>query len=194
MENFDDLKAVWRTVPLHGLPSSAEMALTIKKDRKEKLRKLLLVIAGAILLILAAALEIQSLSPNSLFSSKIGIALMILAGILMAATNLNSLYRFYKLDVCGNKDYIAFLKQTKLRQLFYYKRTQPFVVSCATVGLFLYWYELAIENPIIGLAIYVAFTGYVLILLLYVRPKVFKKEQKKLNESIEHVIRISEQF
>lgn len=193
MENLNDLKAIWHSLPLKGLANSTEMVQMIKKERKEKLKKLSLIM-GAALLLIALMLILAFLSSPSLISTKIGIALMMLAGILMAATNLNSLNRFYNLKVCSNKDYIAFLKQTKLRQLFYFKKTQPLVMFCAAVGLFLFWHELTLQYPIIEMAIYVIFSIYFLLLWFYLRPKVFKKEQSKLNRSIEHINKISEQL
>lgn len=193
MENLNDLQAIWQSAPLHGLPSSEEMVGIIKRDRRQKLKKLSLIIGLAILLIVTM-LGIAIFSPPSTLITKTGVALLTLAGILMGATNLNSLNRFYKLDVCSNKDYISFLNQTKLRQLFYFKRTQPLVMSLAVTGLFLYWYELAVQHPIIGIGIYAVSSIYFLILWCYVRPKIFKREQDKLIKSIANINRISKQF
>ncbi len=193
MEKLNDLTAIWQSVPLSGLPSSIEILKIIKKDRSAKLRQLVRVNAAALILILMM-LAVAFLSPATFLITKIGVGLILFAGIIMAGTNLNSLYRFYNLTACSNIEYIAFLKQTKLRQLFYFTKTQPLVMCCASIGLFFYWYELSLEKPTLGIAIYIGFLVYFIILWFYVRPKIFKREQHKLNKSIAHINKISKQF
>jgi hypothetical protein len=117
-----------------------------------------------------------------------------IAGIILIATNLNSLLRFYRLKECSNKEFIQFLEQTRLRQHFHYRRTQVVAMLFCASGLLTYLYEGVYNNKVIFIGIYAATIVYLLIIWFVVRPRVFKKEEEKINAQIEKLESISKQI
>ncbi len=193
MENLNDLKKIWLTAKTEGLPDSAQMMRLIKKFRNQHLRKLWMLIAAALVLVLLMLL-VMFYYPSKLISTRIGELLIILAGLLLITTNLNSLNRFYRLKVCSNKAFIQFLEQTRLRQIFYYRRTQVIGLLFCAVGLALYWYELLAPHPLISFLAYALLAIYFLFIWFYLRPIMFKRGSKKLEEELERVKNIAEQL
>lgn len=193
MDNLNDLKAIWHTAKLDGLPDSEEMISIIKSYRNRTLRKLILIISSAFLMVLLM-LFTGYVYQFKFLSSKVGEGLIIFSGLILIATNLNSLNRFYKLKVCSNKEYLAFLEQTRLRQLFYYKYTQVAGLAFSFSGLILYLYELVYKNVVVMSVSYLLLVVYFAAIFFYIRPKTHKKGAAKLNAELEQARRIAKQF
>ena len=193
MDNLDDLKAIWQNVKTVSLPNSSQMINIIKTNKDKTLRRLVFLILGAlgmILLVLFASYVYHF----KLISSKIGEGLIVFSGLILMATNLNSFNRFYKLNVCSNKEYLSFLEQTQLRQLFYFKYTQVAGLAFCFIGLVLYLYELVYQNQWMMIISYLLLLIYFAIVFFYLRPKTYKKGVVKLNQELENVRRIAQQF
>ena len=182
MENLNELKA-----------SSNQMVTIIKNNKNKTLRRLVFLVLGAFAMIIFV-LFASDVYDFKFISSKIGEALIIFSGLILMITNLNSLNRFYKLKVCSNKDYISFLEQTQVRQLFYFKYTQVVGLAFSFIGLVFYLYELVYQNQLIMLISYLLLLLYFSIVFFYLRPKSYKKGIVKLNLELEKVRRISQQF
>ena len=193
MENLNELKAIWLNVKTTSLPSSNQMVTIIKNNKNKTLRRLVFLVLGAFAMIIFV-LFASDVYDFKFISSKIGEALIIFSGLILMITNLNSLNRFYKLKVCSNKDYISFLEQTQVRQLFYFKYTQVVGLAFSFIGLVFYLYELVYQNQLIMIISYLLLLLYFSIVFFYLRPKSYKKGIVKLNLELEKVRRISQQF
>lgn len=193
MNNLDDIKALWHTAPTDSLPSSGEMLKLIRKFRSQKLRNKWLVI---IFSFLSAALvgAVLLIVPFKLTTTYIGAALMILGSLLMAATNIKSLKRFYHLEDHDNLKFLEFIAKTRENQIRYHKRTKVYITSIASGGLLLYIYELAYLYPKWILLIYFIMTVYLGIMWFIVHPRAFKRDQAKLNATRERVENILNQI
>jgi xanthine/uracil permease len=193
MDNLNDLKAIWLTAKTDSLPDSHDMVQIIKKFRNKKLLKIAALVITAIVLVMGMT-WVVFIYKSTMLSTRIGEAFIIIAGIILVSTNLNSLLRFYKLRECSNKEFLHFLEQTRLRQQFYYQRTQIVaMVFCAT-GLLAYLYEGVYKNTILFIGAYTGTVLYLLIIWFIVRPRVFKKEERKINAQIEKLESISKQI
>lgn len=193
MDNLNDLKAIWLTAKTDSLPDSREMVQIIRKFRNKKLRKIGLLVSTAILAVVAM-ICLMFIYKSTMLTTLLGKVGILIAGIILVATNLNSLNRFYKLKECSNKEFIKFLEQTRLRQQFYYQRTQVVGMLFGASGLLLYMYEFVHNNTFLFIASYSAIIIYFSIMWFVVRPRVFKKEGKKINEQIEKLHKISKQI
>jgi len=193
MDNLNDLKAIWLTAKTNTLPDSAEMVQHIKKYRRQKLSKLIGLIALAFLSVAIMGfilLEYRS----AMITTRIAEILILVAALILAATNLNSLNRFYKLTACSNKEFIRFLEHTRVRRLFYYKRTQVAVLSCCLAAMSLSLYGAVYSHDRFFIIFYIAIIIYILVMGIFVRPKLFKKQSAKLNATIEKIEKISKQL
>jgi hypothetical protein len=193
MDNLNDLKAIWLTAKTDSLPDSHQMVQIIRKFRNKKLLKISALVVSAILLVFGM-IWVVFIYKSTMLSTRIGEAFIIIAGIILVATNINSLNRFYKLKECSNKEFIQFLEQTRLRQHFYYRRTQVVAMLFCATGLILYLYEGVYKSTILFIGAYTGTVLYLLIIWFIVRPRVFKKEEKKINQQIEKLESISKQI
>lgn len=192
MKDLNKLKGIWLTANINSLPDSKEMIRVIKKFRREKLLKICSFILIALVLVIA--LMILILTGDEIFlSTRIGGILLILACILLIVTNLNSLFRFYKLKECSNKDFLIFLEQTRARQLFYYNRTQIVGLSLIFSGMLVYLYEFVHTSAILFIISYLFVSLYLLFIIKFLRPKAFKRNSKKLQLQIERLQSINNQ-
>lgn len=193
MNNLDDMKSLWHTVPTDKLPSSNEMTKLIRKFRRQKLRSKWLVIISCFLLslLLLAAMVITHFK---MITTYVGGSLSVIASLLLAATNIRSLKRFYLLDDLDNLKFLEFIAQTRENQIHYYQRTMVIIISLAATGWILYMYELVYRYPIWSIVIYCIMTVYLGVLWFIVRPRAFKKDQEKINATRERVESILNQL
>ena len=193
MNNLDDMKSMWHTVTTDKLPSSKEMLKLIRKFRRQKLRSKWLVIVSCFLLsclIVAAMLMV----PFKMTTTYVGGTLVAIGSLLLAATNIRSLKRFYHLDDHDNFKFLEFIVKTGENQIHYYQKTMVIIISLFAGGWILYMYELVYHYPIWCIVIYFIMTVYLVILWFIVRPRAFKKDQEKLNATRERVENILNQL
>jgi hypothetical protein len=193
MDNLDDLKAIWHSAKIDSLPSSKEMLQLIRKFRGHKLRSKWLIILLSLLLafIIIGVLLTQDFK---LMTTYLGGGMVSFSSLLLAATNIRSLKRFYQLDDSSNLEFLAFIEQTRHNQVFYYKKTMVVIVSLSYAGSLLYIYELIYKNPIVCVCIYTAVTIYMAIMWFVVRPRSFKRHAEKLNATRQRLEDILNQF
>ena len=193
MDNLNDLKSIWLSAKTDGLPAADEMLRVVKKFRNQKLRnkwKVILISTGLIIFWLAFMWHYKPV----MISTWAGAILMVLSSGVLIWTNARSMKRFYVLNDCSNKEFIAFLEQTRRNQLYYHTKTQVLGMALSTLGVFLYLYELVYADTTAFITSYAVMTGLMLFMWLYVRPKSFKKQSIKLNATIEKLEKISDQI
>jgi hypothetical protein len=193
MNNLDDLKSLWHNVATDKLPSSKEMLRLIKKFRRQKLRSKWLTIVSCFLLS-CLVIAIMSFVHFKMTTTYVGGTLVVIANLLLAATNIKSLKRFYNLDDHDNRKFLEFIAQTRENQIRYYQRTMVIIISLSAGGWILYMYELVYHYSIWCLIIYFIMTVYLGILWFIVRPRAFKKDQEKLDTTREKVESILNQL
>ena len=194
MDNFDELKTLWQSANTDALPKAGEVQRMAKKFRNERLRKKIMIIALAIVL-MAVMIAVMFNYHSIMLSTRLGELSTIAACILLAATNLKSLKRFVNFSDCSNKEFIAFLEHTRMNQLRYYKRTQVIGMFLASAGLVLYAYEfVSHHSATIIITVYGFIVIWILFLWLYIRPRNFKKQTHKLNKMLNTLHHISNQI
>jgi membrane protein YdbS with pleckstrin-like domain len=193
MDNLNDLKAIWLTAKTDNLPTSNEMVRLVKKFRNQRIFKKLAVIVMALVLA-ALMVTVGFIYKSTLITTRLGEAFMIIACGILATSNIKSLRRFYDLKDCSNKEFITFLEQTRLNQIRFYKKTQVIALLFCSSGLLLYIYEMVYQNTALLILNYAVTIAYVLVLTLVVRPRVYKREAKKLQETRDRLEKISNQL
>lgn len=193
MDNLNDLKAIWMTARTDSLPDSTEMVRQIKKFRDQKIAKKIRAIISAfgfIGIMIVTALVYKQAMPVT----HVGQALAIVAGIILAYTNIRSIRRFYELKDCSNKEFLEFLEQTRLNQLYYYKKTQVIGLLLCSASIFLMLYEFIYTNTLLLIGVYSVAVIYLSVVWLIIRPRTFKREAKKLKTTMERLTTISKQL
>jgi high-affinity Fe2+/Pb2+ permease len=190
MDNLNDLKKLWHTADTQSLPDSNEMLMMIKKYRNQKMVRKILLIACALVF---AGLMVQLFFDYNI-TTRIGEAMIISSILILIVTNTRSLKRMYDLKNCTNKEFIAHLQQVLYNRNYYYTKTQPLCMGLNGVGFMIYMIETIHKKPFLGSVVFGVTIVFLLILLLVVRPRVFKKQSKKLNETIKRTNSLFKQF
>jgi len=193
MDNLDDLKAIWHTAKTDSLPNSNEMLRLIRKFRNQKLRSKWLSIITSLLISMLIT-TVLFIVHFKLISTYIGGALMVVSGLLLAASNIRSLKRFYQLEDCSNLEFLAFIEQTRKNQIRYYNRTMIWIVIICSIGWVLYLYEITYQNPLVCFAVYSVIVIYLAVMWFIVRPRSFKRDAEKLNSMQQRLEKILRQF
>ena len=193
MDNLNDLKAIWLTAKTDSLPDSHEMVQIVRKFRNKKLLKISAMVLASVFFTVVM-IWVVFVYKSSMLATRIGEACMIVSCLILIITNLSSLIRFYKLKECSNKEFLLFLEQTRLRQHFYYRRTQVVAMIFCVTGLLVYLYEGVYQNRILFITSYAGTIAYFSIIWFVLRPRVFKKEERKINGQIEKLHTISKQI
>ncbi|SDS18213.1 hypothetical protein SAMN05216490_0688 [Mucilaginibacter mallensis] len=193
MDNLNDIKALWLTAKTDGLPSSDEMLRIVKKFRNQRLRNKLIVIFTALV---CAAMMVATMFvyKSTMITTRIGEVLIIIACGVLVFTNTRSIKRFIDLKDCSNKEFIEFLEQTRRNQVYYYKKTQVLGMGISSIGLLLYLYEMASISMVVFIITYSIAIIWTLILWLVIRPRSFKKQSLKLEETLKKLENISKQL
>ena len=193
MDDLNEMKGIWMKAKTDGLPNADEMMGIIKKYRHQKLMKIALIMFAAIASV-AVMIGVIFYYKSTMMTTLIGKVLIIVAGIILVISKASSLVRYYKLGATSNKDFVRFLERTRERQIFYYKKTQPAAAAIVSIGLVLYIFEMVHKSEFLLITSYLLLSAYLLVLLLVVRPRIFKREAKKLNDKIEHLKALSDQI
>lgn len=193
MDNLHDLKNIWLTAKTDILPPAEEVVRMGKKFRDQRIRrKLAVIIIASVesLLVVWVMFTIHAKLP----ATYIGLTLIIASCVVLVATNIKSIKRFYDMEDYNNHDLILFLERTKQNQLLFYKKTQLLSMLLASVGSLLYLYELFARHKSLLTWGYAITLVYFAVLWLFVRPRVFKKQRRKIDEMITQLEKISKQF
>lgn len=193
MDNLTDLKAIWQTANTDDLPSAAETLAMVKKFRRERLRKKWMVIAVSSVMVLTMVV-MMFIDHSKLISTRIGGLLIIGAGSVLAATNVRSLRRFYELEDVSNVDFLAFIEQTRLNQLYYYRKTQLVIFMLTSVGLIFTLYEPFHRQPFTSALLLITCITWLLFSYLVLRPRAYKKGAAALNAMKDRLEKISKQL
>jgi hypothetical protein len=193
MDNLNDLKAIWHSAKTDSLPTSVEMEQLIKKFRNQKLRnKWIIIVVSCLISILI--IGVLFVAPFKMFITYLGGGLLAASTLVLAATNIKSLKRFYQLDNCSNQEFLAFIEQTRQNQIYYYKKTQMVILLLWAVGWLLYLYEPVSRHPKWFIWVYGFAIIYVLVIWFIVRPRYAKKDAEKLNATKQRLEKISNQL
>lgn len=193
MDNLNDLKAIWLTANTDSLPASGEMLRMAKKFRNAKIRNKLTMIIIAVLL--AAVMVFGAIyNRSAMISTRIGEACLIVTCALLAFTNIRSIKRFIDFKDCTNKEFIEFMEQTRRNQFYYYQKTQVAGMGISSIGLLFYFYELVYRDTVWFVITYSIALFYLAFMWFYIRPRKFKKQNLKMDETLRKLHDISNQI
>jgi uncharacterized membrane protein HdeD (DUF308 family) len=193
MDDLNDIKNIWQTARTDDLPNATEMLRIVKQFRNKKLRNKILSIAVAVIVIILSLVSVL-VTPNFMLSTKAGVAFTIAACLVLANTNIRSIKRFITLKDCSNREFLLFLEQTHRNQLYYHQKTQVAGMLLSFAGMILYLYEFVHKSLALTLVFYSLTVAWILFMCFYQRPRSFKKQSKKLNETIKKFEKIADQI
>jgi hypothetical protein len=195
MKEFEHLMSVWQGQPSAGKLSVDEVLKQVKKDIRGITGKLYWVIVAMITLIACAFIVTFFFAFRSP-ATTIGILIILVTMIMYLSLVIRHYHILNKHDLTLNPaEYLNNLKEyqrnrSKVIGWFYY----IFMLFIST-GLGLYFVEVLENAPLyFKIITYGSIIIWFLFITFYVKPRMFKNEEEKLNLMIDRLIRLQEQF
>lgn len=195
MKEFEHLMSVWQGQPKPDKLSVDEALKQVKKGIRGITTKLYWGIVAMIALI-ACAFIITFFFAFRSPATTIGILIILITMLMYLSLIVRHYHILNKHDLTQNPtEYLDTLKEyqknrSKVVGWFYY----VFMLLIST-GLALYFIEVLESAPLyFKLITYGSTIIWFLFITLYVKPRMFKNEEEKLNLMIDRLIRLQEQF
>ena len=195
MKEFEHLMSVWQGQPKPGRLSVDEALKQVKKGIRGITNKLYWGIVAMISLIVCAFIITFFFSFRSP-ATTIGILIILITMLMYLTLIIRHYHILNKHDLTLNPtEYLDTLKtyqknRSKTIGWFYY--TYMLLIS---TGLALYFIEVLADAPVyFKLVTYGSTIIWFLFITFYLKPRMFKNEEEKLNLMIDRLIRLQEQF
>lgn len=194
MDTNIDFKNIWKQ-QTSNKPNIEELLNRLKKFKNENLRRLIL----TNLLLIATSLCIGFIwyrYQPQMVTTKIGLALVILAMGIFLLTYNKLFMSFYKIDdTQSNTEYLQNLYLVKNKQKFMQTTMLNLYFIMLFLGICFYMYEYTSKmSPVSGILAYAATFAWIAFNWFYLRPRTIKKQQAKLNELINKFEEINDQL
>jgi len=195
MKEFEHLMSVWQGQPKPDKLSVDEALKQVKKGISGITSKLYWGIIAMIALIVCAFIVTFFFSFRST-ATTIGILIILVTMIAYLTLLLRHYHILNKHDLTQNPtEYLNTLKEyqknrSKVAGWFYYS-----FMLLISAGLALYFIEVLENAPVyFKVFTYGSTIIWFLFITLYIKPRMFKNEEEKLNLMIDRLIRLQEQF
>jgi Ca2+/Na+ antiporter len=195
MKEFEHLMSVWQGQPKPGKLSVDEALKQVKKGIRGITSKLYWGIVAMIALI-SGAFIVTFFFPFRSGATTVGILIILVTMLMYLSLIVRHYHILNKHDLTQNPtEYLNTLKEyqkkrSKLVGWFYY----VFLLLIST-GLGLYFVEILEDAPLyFELIVYGSIVIWFMFITFYLRPRMFKNEEEKLNLMIDRLIRLQEQF
>jgi Ca2+/Na+ antiporter len=195
MKEFEHLMSVWQGQPKHDKLSVDEALKQVKKGIRGITQKLYWGIVAMVALI-ACAFIITFFFAFRSFATTAGILIILVTMLMYLSLIVRHYHILNKHDLTQNPtDYLNTLKEYQKRRSrvigwFYYV-----FMLLITTGLALYFIEvLEKASGFFKVITYGSTILWFLFITLYLKPRMFKNEEEKLNLMIDRLIRLQEQF
>ncbi|MBS1585766.1 MAG: hypothetical protein JSS82_09485 [Bacteroidetes bacterium] len=193
MDSFNDLQELWHKANTTALPGAGDMMRAIRKySLKMLFKKAALVTLGLALAVCMVAVMFWYRS--AMVTTRIGECCILAACLLFVKVNIGSVARAYRLKDHSNREFISYLEQLPVKRLRYYRGTQVLALSLASVGLAFYFFEPFHNDVRLSVIAYAFLAAYVLLMWLVVRPRAFRRRQRKLQATIDRMRRLADQL
>ena len=195
MKEFEHLMSVWQGQPKRSNLSVDEVLKQVKKGIRSITSRLYWGIVAMIALIVCAFIITFFFAFRSP-ATTIGITIILVTMLMYLVLIVRHYHMLNKHDLTQNPtDYLNDLKayqkdRAKTIGWFYY----VFMLLIST-GLALYFIEVLEDAPLyFKLITYGSTIVWFLFITLYLKPRMFKNEEEKLNLMIDRLLRLQEQF
>ncbi|RYE07405.1 MAG: hypothetical protein EOP51_33870, partial [Sphingobacteriales bacterium] len=195
MKDFDHIVSVWQDQPKRDQLSVDEALKQVKRGMGSLNKKLLFSI-GCMLAALASIFLVMVFLVFTSWVTYLGIGIMMSTMLVYVWAMIKDYLLINKRDVTTNPtEYLQELKDYQLRRAKLYGWLYYVYVLLLSIGLSLYLFEvLRLVSPVLRFAFYGTTIAWLLFCTFYLKDRIFKIEQAKLNLMIERLARLQDQF
>ena len=195
MKDFEHLMSVWQDQPKKDKLSVDEALRQVKKGVGSMSRKLLWNIAG-MLFSLTGIFIVMFFFVFKSFTTYLGIAILLVTIIIYALMMIRDYKLINKRDITINpSEYLQGLKEYQKNRAAVYGWMYYIYVLLISVGLALYFFEVLMNTSAqFKLIAYGLTAAWLIFCTFYLKNRIFKNEEEKLNLMIERLERLQGQF
>jgi Ca2+/Na+ antiporter len=195
MKDFEHLMSVWQGQPKHDQLSVDEALKQVKKGMGSLSRKLLWSITGMLTSLLGMFLIMLFFVFQS-WVTYMGIIIMLGTMILYVVMMIRDYRLINKRDVTTDAaSYLHNLKEYQKSRARIYGWVYYLYVLFLSLGLALYFFEVLSHASLqFKLTAYALTIAWLLFCTFYLKGRIFKNEQEKLNLMIDRLVRLQDQF
>jgi uncharacterized membrane protein len=195
MKDFEHLMSVWQEQPKKDQLSVDEVLRQVKKSINSMSRKLLWNITGMMFSLTGIFIVMLFFVFRSL-TTYLGICIMLVTMIVYVAMMIRDYRLIHKRDTTINpSEYLQGLKEYQRNRATIYGWMYYLYVLLISVGLALYFFEVLRNTSVQFKVIAYGLTAaWLLFCTFYLKNRIFKNEEDKLNLVIERLERLQGQF
>lgn len=190
-----DFKELWNKQEAINVPDAKEILKEVSQLKKRTRNRLLFLNISLVLTILFILLIAIYYHPQ-MITTKIGIALAILAMVAYLIPSNNNIQYLFKSDTEANSsEYVQQLILLKKKQKFLQTTMLTLYFIFLSFGIFLYMIEYTDFTNLSDIVLsYGLVAGWILVNWFYFRPKAIKRGRTKLNDLISKLENINNQL
>lgn len=193
MEHLNELKAIWLTANVETLPKADAAVKAIKAFRlMQALKAVALMVVALILMCVLIWVLIDYKSTMAV--TRISETFMFIALFIILGGGIGSLKRISASGSYTNEGYINYLKQERQKQFLFEGRTKVIGFVFASAGLLLYLFEFTHTDSTLMVGVYIVAAAWCAVSWFVVRPRMIKRNARRMNESIEKLERLLTQL
>lgn len=195
MKDFDHIMSVWQEQPKRDQLSVDEALKQVKRGMGGLSKTLLFSIVSMLAALAGMFLVMIFLVFNS-WITYLGIGIMLGTMLLYVGVMIKDYKLINKRDITNNPTlYLQELKEYQRRRANLYGWLYYLYVLMLSLGLSLYLFEVLHHlSSVIRFASYALIIGWLLFCTFYLKDRIFKNEQEKLNLMIDRLVRLQDQF
>lgn len=195
MKDFEHLMTVWQNQPVKEQLSVDEALKQVKKGMGSLSRKLMWGIVAMIVAIVNAFVILFFMVFQS-WVTYVGILIMLVPMVIYVVMMLRDYRLIHMRDVTVNPtDYLQSLKEYKKNRAVLYGKLYYSYIVLLSIGLALYFLEVLNDATLLGkIVVYSLTTIWFLICTFYLKERIMKNEEEKINLIVERLERLKDQF
>ncbi len=195
MKDFEHIMSVWQAQPANDQLSVDEALKQVKKGIGGLSRKLMWGIV-AMIVALVNSFAVLFFSVFQSWVTYVGLFIMVLTMLLYVMMMIRDYRIIHKRDATSSPtEYLEDLKQYQKNRAKLYGNLYYTYVMLLSVGLTLYFLEVLQDASVMGkIVVYTLTLSWFLICTFYLKQRIVKSEEEKINLIVERLERLKEQF
>jgi hypothetical protein len=195
MKDFEHIMSVWQAQPANDQLSVDEALKQVKKGITGISRKLMWGIV-AMIVALVNSFAVLFFSVFQSWITYVGLFIMVLTMLLYVLMMIRDYRIIHKRDATNSPiEYLEDLKQYQKNRAKLYGNLYYTYVMLLSVGLTLYFLEVLQDASVMGkIVVYTLTLTWFLICTFYLKQRIVKSEEEKINLIVERLERLKGQF
>jgi hypothetical protein len=193
MENFDEIKSIWKNEP-NGLISSDIIIDNIIKQHMRKKQKKNIINSILLFVLLLILIYLIGFASFQMWTTYLGLSVFFIVTFYIIYLRGKRYSKSSNIDFLDNNEFLSTLEKEKNETCIGKKKQQTSLFIFYAIGFGLYIYETASQSTTSLIIGYGALIIYLLAAKFFYFPFIAKRNQSKTNEIIKKINSLRHQF